>query len=270
MTVPPLPATRASMLHDSLVMTGRTLRVTLRYPAVLFIAIVFPVILLLLLTASFATIVLPGQSYSAYVDFSLPLFAVMGVLFSTLGTAAAMLNDLQAGFDARLRTMPISASAPLIGRIAADAVRNLITLVLVVAVGTVVGFRFTTDPASIAGFFLLPLVFAVGIVWLVLAAAVRARSAESVTAGLNAAFLVASFLSTGMVPLADLPSWAQPIAAANPLSLLVDAMRVLAHGGELARPLLGTVAWAVGLTVVFGPLAVLGYRHRRSAGQPAR
>ncbi|GAA2364452.1 hypothetical protein [Dactylosporangium salmoneum] len=64
---------------------------------------------LLLITASFCTIVLLGQGYRAFVNFGLLLFAVMGVLFSTLGTAATKTVDLQAGFDARLLTMPISA-----------------------------------------------------------------------------------------------------------------------------------------------------------------
>ncbi|MET7398194.1 ABC transporter permease [Dactylosporangium sp. NPDC005572] len=267
MTIAVPPPARASLLHDTMVMTGRTLLVTLRYPTALFIAVVFPVLLLLLMTASFGTIVLPGQGYRAFVNFGLPLFAVMGVLFSTLGTGATTTIDLQAGFDTRLRTMPVSAAAPLLGRIAADSLRNLMTLVLVVAVGIVMGFRFNTGPASIIGFFVLPLVFALGVVSLVLAAAVRATSAESLTSGLNAGFLLISFLSTGMVSLADLPGWAQPIARGNPVSLLAEAMRVLAHGGPLTRPLLGTLAWAVGLIAVFGPLAVAGYRKRRAARQ---
>ncbi|WP_199489131.1 ABC transporter permease [Micromonospora craniellae] len=242
-------------------MTGRTLRVTLRFPIVLFMAVALPVILLLLMTASFATIVLPGQGYRAYVNFALPLFAVMGVLYSTLATGAASVSDLQSGFDARIRTMPVAAAAPLVGRIAAEAVRNLLTMLVVVAVGTIIGFRFTTDPVSIAGFFLLPLVFSAGLVWLVLSVAVRARSAESVSASLSGAFLVLSFLSTGMVTLEDLPGWAQPIAAVNPVSLMVEAMRALAHGdGSPGGPALGTLAWAVGLTVVFAPLAIRGYR----------
>lgn len=250
------------VVADAWVMIGRTVRLTLRDPAALVLAVFVPVVLMLLMTAGFAEIVRPGAGYSAYLDFSLPLFVLMGIVFAALTTAVLTVRDLNSGMDSRLRTFPMARSAPLVGRIAGDLLRNAITVVTVVAIGLGLGFRFHTNAVSVLGFFVLPLVFGIGVAWCMVAVAVRARSAESVVTVLNAALLVLSFLSTGFVPLDALPGWAQPVAAVNPISSVVEAMRVLAHGGDLAATLPAALAWPVGLTVVFGAVSVRGYRQR--------
>ncbi|MBH0779304.1 ABC transporter permease [Nocardia bovistercoris] len=271
MTATPAPHTAAprrvvAQAVELAALTGRAVRVTLRDPALIGPATLFPVILLVLITVSFGTLVAPGGDRADYVNYSLPLFAVMGILFAGLGTAMTAFADLHSGFDARLRTMPISRSAPLLGRVLGDGVRNLITLIVVVLVGYALGFRFSGPAAGTIGFFLLPLVFGSAVAWVMVAFAVRASSAEAVTSALNALLLVASFLSTGFVPRAQLPGWVQPIAAANPVSSVVETMRALASSGAIAEPLARASAWTVGLTVVFGVLAVRGYSRHDSRG----
>lgn len=253
-------APRPDVLTDGWALTIRAILVTLRNPVLLMMATFFPLILLVLITVSFGSLVAPGGSRADYVNFSLPLFAVMGILFAGLGTGMTTYADLQSGFDRRLRAMPIAPSAPLIGRIAGDAVRNLITLVVVVAVGYLLGFRFTGGVPGAIGFLVLPLVFGSGVAWMMVAIAVYAKSGESVGAALNAILLVASFVSTGFVPRQDLPSWIQPIAAANPVSSVVEAMRGLAASGPILSPTVRALAWTVALTVVFAALATRGYR----------
>ncbi|MET7637487.1 ABC transporter permease [Streptomyces sp. NPDC005438] len=261
-TVTGAPAPRAQLLTDSWIMTVRSVRLTLRSPTALGTATLLPLLLLMLMTASFGALIDDNGSYRGYVDESLPLFAVMGIAFSALATGTAAHTDLQTGFDARLRTLPMARSAPLTGRILGDAARNLASLLIVTLVGFVMGFRFDTGPLSVLGYFLLPLLFGSALAWLVVALAVRARSAESVGASMNAVFLLLSFLSTGFVPLRDLPGWAQPLAEVNPVSCVVETMRGFAHSGPVAEPLLESLAWILGLTLVFASLAVRGYRRR--------
>lgn len=263
-TTPKAAVPHADPLGDAWVMTGRAVRQTLRNPVLIASATFLPLILMLLMTASFGSIVDPEGDHGSYINFALPVYAVMGIIFAGLGTGAAAFAELQEGFDRRLRAMPISRSAPLVGRIAGDAVRNLLTLVVVVLVGFALGFRFRTGPLEALAFFVLPLAFGTAVAWVMVAMAVRASSGESVAAMLNTVLLVASFLSTGFVPLEDLPGWAQPIASANPVSAVVESMRALSQGGELADPLLRSAGWTVGLTVVFGTLAVRGYRRHAS------
>ncbi|MEV6279148.1 ABC transporter permease [Nocardia sp. NPDC051832] len=253
---------RPQLLHDGWALTVRAIRVTLRNPVLLMMATFFPLILLVLITVSFGSLVAPGGIRADYVNFSLPLFAVMGIMFAGLGTAMTTYDDLQSGFDRRLRALPIARSAPLIGRIAGDAVRNLITLLAVIGVGHLLGFRFTGGLLGALGFLILPLVFGTGVAWMMVAIAVHAKSGEAVGSALNAILLVASFLSTGFVPRQDLPTWIQPLAAANPVSSVVEAMRGLAATGPIAAPTWRTLAWTVALIAVFATIAIRGYRGR--------
>ncbi|WP_018656797.1 ABC transporter permease [Actinomadura flavalba] len=257
-----MTAPRPAVLGDSALLAGRALRLLWRDPAALYLSAFFPLILLLLMSVSFAEIVLPGRSYREYVDLSLPLFVAMGVVFAALNTARALHEDVHGGMDDRLRTLPVAGVAPLLGRIAADTVRNALTVAIVVVAGIALGFRFTTGPLHVVAFFAVPLLFGFGVAWFMCLLAVRVTSAETAGAALNALLLVLSFLSTGFVPGDDLASWARPIAAANPLSAVVEAMRVLAHGGALTGPLLRAAAWTAGLTLVCAPLAVRAYRAR--------
>lgn len=253
---------RPDVFGDALAMIGRSVTVARRTPGAVFSAAFLPVILLLTMTAGFAKIVDPAGSYADYVNWVLPLLVVMGVVLSSLTTGIAAYQDLHSGMDDRLRTLPMARSAPLVGRIVGDAVRNLATVVVVVALGLVLGFRFGTSPPAIAGFFVLPLVFGVGFACLAVALAIRAGSAEAVASVLNAALMMLTFLSTGFVAMNDLPGWAQPIAAVNPVSSVVEAMRALAHGGPVIAPLISSLAWSAGLVGVFGGLAIGSYRRR--------
>lgn len=261
----PLPLTplRDDLIRDTAAMARRALLLTRRAPTTLFVSWVFPVLLLVLMSASFARIVMPGASFGAYVDHALPLFVAMGITFGTLPTAVAVHADRAGGLDDRLRTMPVAPAAPLLGRVLVDAARNLSTVTVVTAVGIALGFRFDSGIGGVVGYVAAPLLFGFGLAWPMVALAMRTRSAEATSSVANAVMLVLSFLSTGFVPLGDLPAWTQPIARVNPISQLVEAMRAFAHGdAPPLPPLLATCAWAIGLTVVFGTVAVRTARRR--------
>jgi len=263
-TAPSLGRPRPHLVGDALVMTQRSIRVVARTPASVVGGIFMPLILMLVMTAGFAKVVIPGGTYSEYIDQVFPLFVAMGMMFSSVTTGLAAHRDLHSGMDARLRTLPMSRSAPLIGRIAGDATRNVVTIVVLGAVAAALGLRFRAGvPAAVAAV-AIALAFGAAFAWLAVAAAVRARSAEAVAAALNGLLLVASFLSTGFVPAGDLPAWVRPIARNSPVSATVDAMRALTQGGPTAAPVLRSLAWSVGLTAVFALAAVRGLLRRRT------
>ncbi|WP_019632448.1 ABC transporter permease [Actinomadura atramentaria] len=164
--------------------------------------------------------------------------------------------------DDRLRTLPMAAGAPLVGRLAAEAVRGAVTVAVVVAAGLALGFRFDTGPLEIAGFLVLPVAFGAALGCVMIAVAVRAVAAETSASALNALLVALSFFSTGFVPRESLADRVRPVAAVNPLSSVIEAMRALAHGGALAGPLTRSLAWTIGLATVFGYLAARGYRRR--------
>lgn len=253
------------MTTDIAVMTRRGVTLMFRSPMTLSTAAFMPIILLLLLSVSFGAVVMPGAGIADYVQFATPLFVTMGVVFGSISTAIAAQQDRISGFDDRLRTLPSSPVAPLAGRIIADVGRNLVTLLLVTVVAMAMGFRFDNGIGGVGLYVVLPLVFGFGVAWFMVAVAMVADSAESTASLLNAVLLVLSFLSTGMVPIDDLPGWAQPVASANPISHIVEAMRSATTSGAsvVGADAIVTVAWSAGLTVVCGYVAVRAYRRAR-------
>ena len=253
------------MTTDIAVMARRGVTLMVRSPMTLSTAAFMPIVLLLLLSVSFGAVVLPGAGVSAYVQFATPLFVTMGVAFGAISTAIAAQQDRTSGFDDRVRTLPVSPVAPLAGRIIADVGRNLLTLLLVTIVAVALGFRFANGVVGVVVYVVLPLVFGIGISWFMVAVAMSAGSAESAASILNAVMLVLSFLSTGLVPLTDLPGWAQPIADANPVSHVIEAMRAATTAGAsvLGSDAVVTVAWSAGLSLACGYLAMRAYRRAR-------
>jgi len=82
-------------------------------------------------------------------------------------------------------------------------------------------------------------------------------------------FLPLTFISSAFVPTQGMPGWLQPIAEWNPMSSLAAATRSLfgnpnpasaVHAWPEQHPELAVICWAIGLIVVFAPLAVHLYR----------
>jgi oleandomycin transport system permease protein len=71
-----------------------------------------------------------------------------------------------------------------------------------------------------------------------------------------------TFASSAFVPTATMPGWMQAWVKVNPVTLLTDSLRGLLVSGDVTRPLLGALAWAVAIMVVFAPLALRAYRRR--------
>lgn len=252
-------------MSDIAVMTRRGLVLMARSPMTVASAAAMPTILLLLMSVSFGKMIMPMASLAEYVQYAAPVFATMGVLFGSLSTAMAAHQDRVSGFDDRLRTLPISPVAPLAGRIVADIARNALTVAVITVVAVAMGFRFQNGLLGAVVYFAVPLAVGFGIAWFMVTVAMSADSAESAVGALNAVLLLMTFFSTGFVKLDDLPGWAQPIASANPVSHIAAAMRSATTAGE---PVFGfdawvSVAWAVGLTVVFGFLGTKAYNRSR-------
>ena len=254
------------LLAAAPIFATRSYKRFLRTPETLINTIGFPIVLLLTLLAVFSTAV-EAFDEGPYAQRLVPMMVVSGLMFGSIGTAAGLFTDLGGGYMERIRALPVAPSGPLIGVVLAEIGRAITALVALVAVGYAVGFRFDNSPVAIAGFVLVSVLVAISVVWVGLAMATVARSQEALVPPLGALFLVLLFFSRGMVPLEAYPGWAQPIVRFNPATSFVTALDNLGRGGELARPILGAVAWAMALTAVFGFIAVRGLRTRRLSTQ---
>src|SRR5579884_1699481 len=128
-------------VSDSLVMTKRNLLVWFRVPAYIVFTVVQPVIFVLLFRYVFGGAIQVGNQ-GGYVEYLMPGIIGQTAAFATFATAIALAQEAKLGVIDRLRSLPMARSAVLAGRLTADAIRMLVTILVIIGVGYAVGFRF--------------------------------------------------------------------------------------------------------------------------------
>jgi ABC-2 type transport system permease protein/oleandomycin transport system permease protein len=248
-------------VSDAMIMTRRNLIRYIRIPTLLFFSTVQPVMFVLLFVYVFGGAVKgalpPGVKY---VNFLMPGIFVQTVVFGSTQTGVGLAEDLTKGIIDRFRSLPMARSAVLAGRTMGDAVRNAAVVLLMTLVGMLVGFRFHAGFIPAVGALLLAVGFGFAFSWISATIGLAVHDVESAqTAGFVWIFPL-TFASSVFVPLQSLPGWLQAFARANPITNAANALRALTQGGPTVRPVLYTLAWIVGLLVVFVPFATRNYR----------
>jgi ABC transporter DrrB family efflux protein len=256
---PVWPAFR-SAISDGAVVTLRNLRHFVREPELLIFSTIQPIMFVLLFVYVFGGAV--GRSLPpgvSYVDFLLPGIFVQSVTFRASQTAVGLSEDLQRGVIDRFRSLPMARSAVLAGRTAADLVRNVLIVVLMIGVGYAVGFRFTGGAAGALASIVVVAAFGFALSWIFAFVALTVHGAEAAqSAGFVVVFPLV-FASSVFVPVATFPGWLQAIAKVSPVTLTTDTARSLALTGT-PTSLGPTAAWIGGLLAVSVPLCVWRYR----------
>jgi ABC transporter DrrB family efflux protein len=246
---------------DANVVTGRNLRHFVRQPDLLIFSTIQPIMFVLLFTYVFGGAIShslpPGVSY---IDYLLPGILIQSVTFRASQTAVGLSEDLKLGVIDRFRSMPMARSAVLVGRTAADLVRNVLIIVLMILVGYIIGFRFQAGVAQAVACVALVSAFGLALSWIFAFVALTVRGAEAAqTAGFVVLFPLV-FASSVFVPVSTLPAWLQAIAKVSPVTLAANAARSLALVPGTPSTLGGAIAWIAGLLVVFITLSVWRYR----------
>ena len=246
---------------DARVVSGRNLRHFVRQPDLLIFSTIQPIMFVLLFTYVFGGAIShslpPGVSY---IDYLLPGILVQSVTFRASQTAVGLSEDLKLGVIDRFRSMPMARSAVLVGRTAADLVRNVLIVVLMIIVGYIIGFRFQAGVAQALGCIALVSAFGLALSWIFAFVALTVRGAEAAqTAGFVVLFPLV-FASSVFVPVSTLPGWLQAIAKVSPVTLTANAARSLALVPGTPSSLGGAIVWIAGLLAVFIPLSVWRYR----------
>lgn len=249
---------------DIALMTQRNLILWLRVPAYVVATLVQPIILVLLFRYVFGGEIRIVEK-GGYVNYLMPGIVGQTVAFASVGTAVALALELKKGVIDRFRSTPMARAAVLGGRLAADAVRILATVAVIVGVGYAVGFRFENGLLAAAAMMLLAAAFGVSLCCVTACVGIAVQDAESVQAIALVLLLPLSFVSSAVVRVSSMPSWLQGVARNQPVSVVVDAMRSLALGGPVASHVLPALWWTAGIAAVFATLAIRAYRQ---AGGP--
>jgi ABC transporter DrrB family efflux protein len=268
--VPPSPSLFQQArwaVEDSLVITKRSLIVWMRVPSYIFFTCVQPVMFTLLFRYVFGGAIqvpVPG----GYVNWLIPGIIAQTAGFASFSTAIGLARELQRGGVDRIKSMPTARSAFLTGRLTADVLRLLVTTLIMIAVGYLVGFRFTGGAAGAFGMVVLAELLGLAVCCVSAYIGLAVKDEESVQAfGLIWVFPL-TFVSSAFVPISTMPSWLQGFASHQPFTVVINALRILALGRSvesavgqtLGSALWQSLAWIAGTLIVFIPLATRAYK----------
>ncbi|HYC81182.1 MAG TPA: ABC transporter permease [Solirubrobacterales bacterium] len=245
-------------ISDTLVLAKRNFLRIPRAPDLLLAFTVQPLMFVLLFAYVFGgAISTPGHSY---IDFLIPGILVQTMSFGGFVTALGIAEDLKKGLIDRFRSLPMSRAAVLAGRTLADIATNVIQIVVMLGVGLIIGFGFSTSVPEIVLGLLILLLFGYAFSWIFAFMGLVSSSPE---AAQSLGFIVIfplTFVSSAFVPPETMPAALQWFAEWNPFSIVVNAIRALFIGDPAGNTVWGAIAWSLGIALFFAVLAVSKYK----------
>lgn len=255
----------ASFASDCRILTHRSLRHILRSPDTVITTVITPIAMLLLFVYVFGGAIEAGDGN--YVDYLVPGILLITVASGVAYTALRLFTDLSGGICDRFRTMPIAPSSFLWAHVLTSLVANLLSMLVVVVVAFVIGFRPSTTPTDWLAALTIIVAFTLALTWLAVAAGLTATSAEG--AGAFAYPLVfLPFVSSAFVPTNGMPRPVEWFAEHQPITSIVDTLRDL-FAGEPADDLWVALGWCGVLLIAAYTLGMWTYRRRLGGSGPA-
>ncbi|MFL5871623.1 MAG: ABC transporter permease [Solirubrobacterales bacterium] len=247
-------------VYDSFVLAERNLMRIPRQPDLLTAFTIQPIMFVLLFDLVFGgAVATPG--FGDYTNFLIPGIIVQTMAFGGFVTALGLAEDLGKGLIDRFRSLPMARSAVLAGRTASDIATNALALAVIIVVGLIIGFSFTSPWYEVIGGLGLMLLIGYAFSWVFAWIGLIVSSPESANAFGFIAIFPLTFASSAFVPPETMPDWLQTFATdINPFSTMVDAARALFVDQPAGNDVWGSVAWCLGLIAVFSVLAVRRYR----------
>lgn len=255
--------------EDTLVITKRNLLAWVRVPAYIIFTVIQPVMFTLLFRYVFGgAIALGGHIPGGYVNYLIPGVIAQTAGFASFSTAIGLARDLQRGGIDRIRSMPTSRGAFLAGRLVCDILRLVLTTLIMIAVGYAVGFSFSNGFVNAVLVVLLAGLLGLAVCCVSAFIGLAIKDEEAVQAfGLIWVFPL-TFVSSTFVTISSLPSWLQGFARYQPFTPVINALRLLSEGHKvqflvgqsLSSAVWQSLAWLVGIIVVFTPLATRAYK----------
>lgn len=246
-------------LHDTWTMAKRSLRHTVRSFDTILTVLAMPIATMLMMVYVFGGAITTGSI--KYITFVVPGVIVMTVV-SGIAYAAFRLNiDIQKGFINRFRSMPVAPSSILGGQVASSVLSNLFSVVVVLFVALLVGFRSDADLAAWLLFCGLLILLTTALTWLAVFFGLLASSAEGAGA-FSYILIFMVFVSSAFIPTGKMNKYVRAFANHQPMTPIIQTLRSLLVHGTAGNTAWTALAWCVGLLVVSYTLALRAYKRR--------
>jgi ABC-2 type transport system permease protein len=257
------------LVSDSLVLARRNLEHVRQIPEKLLDVTLQPIMFVLLFAFVFGGVIsIPEGDYTEYLIGGI---LIQTLAFGMMGPGVSIATDLGEGIVDRLRSLPTSRAAYLIGHFLAELAAAMVGLVVLATTGLIVGWSIHAGVLEIAGGTALLVLFASAMIWVGTLLGVTARSPDAVQGFVFMTVFPLTFLSNAFVPASGLPDGLQQVAEWNPISAVVAATRTLFGNPTalpadapwpLEHPVVAAVLWSVALLAIAAPLSVRRFRRR--------
>ena len=248
-------------LGDTALLTGRSLRHILRSPDTIITTTIMPIAFLLLFVYVFGGAISAGSGSARYVQYLLPGILLITIASSIAYTAFRLFMDMQSGIFERFQSMPIARSSVLWAHVLTSLVASLVSVVVVVGVALLMGFRSGAGPLAwlaVAGILIL---FTLALTWLAVIAGLSAKTVDGASA-FSYPLIFLPFISSAFVLTATMPGPVRAFAENQPVTSIVDTIRDLYTQQPVGTDIWIALAWCVGILIVAYALAMATY-HRR-------
>ena len=257
------------LLRDSLVYARRNVEHIRQIPEKLLDVTIQPLMFVLLFAYVFGgAIAVKGGSYREYLIGGI---LIQSLTFGLAGPATGIATDLTEGVIDRFRSLPPARTAYLLGHYLAELGGMILSIAVLIGSGVIVGWRTHASLLSVVEGFGLLLLFAAAIIWIGTALGLAVRSPDAVMGvGFTVVFPI-TFVSNAFVPLQSMPNWLQTVAAWNPITTMVAAVRelfgnpqspVAHHTFPLEHAVAMSLVYCTALLAIAVPAALRRYRVR--------
>jgi ABC-2 type transport system permease protein len=244
---------------DTALLTGRSLRHITRSPDTIITTAVMPIAFMLLFVYVLGGAIQTGAG--TYVNYLLPGILLITIASGIAYTAYRLFLDMQSGIFERFQSMPIARSSVLWAHVLTSLVANMTSLVVVVLVALLMGFRSGAGALAwlaVAGILML---FTLALTWLAVIPGLTAKSVDGASAFAYPLILL-PFVSSAFVPTDTMPGPVRAFAENQPVTSIVNAIRDLYAQQPVSTDIWIALAWCLGLLVVAYVLAMGIYRRR--------
>ncbi|MGW8531683.1 MULTISPECIES: ABC transporter permease [Nocardiopsidaceae] len=248
-------------LGDTAALTGRTLRHVTRSPDTIITTAVMPIAMMLMFVYVFGGAIDTGSV--SYVNYMLPGILLITIASGIAYTAFRLFTDMQGGIFERFQSMPIARSGVLWAHVLTSLVANVLSLVVVVGVALLMGFRSGAGVGAwlaVAGILIL---FTLALTWIAVIPGLSATSVEGASA-FSYPLIFLPFLSSAFVPTDTMPGPVRWFAEHQPVTSIVNTIRDLLTGQPVGNDVWTALAWCVGILVVAYAFAMATYRRKIS------
>src|SRR5215212_1875768 len=244
---------------DMSVMLGRSMRHILRSMDTIITVTIMPIMFMLLFVYVFGGAIQTGTDN--YVNYLLPGILLIAIASGIAYTAYRLFLDMQSGIFERFHSMPIARSAALWGHVLTSLVSNAISVVIIILVALIIGFRSSAGVLSWLAVTGILALFTLALTWIAAIAGLSAKSVDGASA-FSYPLLFLPFISSAFVPTESMPGPVRAFAENQPVTSIVNAIRALLSGQPAGNDIWVALTWCLGILIVAYLFAMRVYKKR--------